>query len=188
MVGTPISTFSGHSKDLCRPLSTRLFALFIGINEYQNKWDAHNNPEGYTTLQYAVADADEMERLFIAKGVPSENIRNLRDGNATRKAIIREVQSLIGDSRIEKDGASILIFYAGHGSRTAIPDKWVGWQATDQMIEMLCPADMGMPLEGSEDKVGGIADRTIAALLNKLSAAKGDNIVNRAPFLPLFTA
>jgi hypothetical protein len=44
------------------------------------------------------------------------------------------------------------------------------------MIEMICPSDIGK-VEGNSAPVEGIYDRTISALLNKLSKEMGPNIV-----------
>lgn len=161
-----------------RPLPSPLFALIIGINKYQNVWHSETNPEGYIPLGAAVPDANMVEDFFIQMGVPPGNIVSLRDEEATRENIIKELQALKDNGEIKKNEASILIYFAGHGSRIAIPPEWVGWHATDGMIEMICPVDIGMAIPGSKKKVEGIPDRTVAAILNQLSMAKGDNIVS----------
>ena len=54
------------------------WALLIGINEYQFE----------KPLNYAVADAEEMQRLLVEKlGFPEKNIEILLDDNATLSGI-----------------------------------------------------------------------------------------------------
>lgn len=103
--------------------------------------------------------------------VPDDHIRNLRDSRATRSAIIQGFDDLLNDTRI-KEGDPIFIYYAGHGGEAMAPP---GWEAEGHKIQLIIPHDTHMESKGKI--VAGIPDRTIAALLNKLSKIKGDNIV-----------
>ena len=146
----------------------RLFALIIGINEYESP----NIPK----LLGAVPDADAM-RGYLQKhlGVPSSQIRNLRDSEATRAAIIEGIEAFSLNNEIKR-GDPILIYYAGHGSSTDTPKGWeVG---STGKIELLIPYDHSSPLEDSNPK-HGIPDRTLGVLLSQLAIAKGDNIVRQ---------
>ena len=129
-----------------------------------------------TTLKGAVADADSIkEYLEHDLKVRESHIRNLRDAQATRAAIIAEFQALQTNPDIKR-GDPILIYYAGHGGEKAAPS---GWEAgrTDSITQMLIPHDYqpkpGKPL------VYGIPDRTISVLISRIAKAKGDNIVRR---------
>ena len=109
--------------------------------------------------------------------VPSSRIRNLRDADATRDAIIGGIKALsLNDEIIEGD--PILIYYAGHGSLAGTPKEWLDWN-TDK-IELLVPYDHSS-LDG--DPIHGIPDRTLGVLLSQLAIKKGDNIV-RQTFIP----
>lgn len=141
-----------------------LFALIIGINKYKSF--------AVTTLKGAVPDANSVQQYLEKElNVPSSHIRNLRNEEATRAAIVDAFRQLQDDSRI-KNGDPILIFYAGHGGEVDAP---VGWEAGDTKTQMLVPHDFRTKVNNRD--VHGIPDRTIAALLDRLSEKKGDNIV-----------
>jgi len=85
------------------------WALLIGINEYQFEKPLH----------FAVADAEEMQRLLVEKlGFPEENIDILLDGNATLSGIKRSMQKL-AEKTSEND--RVLIYFAGHGMTQPLP-------------------------------------------------------------------
>ena len=158
----PTHTMSPH-----RP-PPRLFALIIGINEYVS-------PK-ITNLLGAVPDADAV-RDFLQKqlGVPSSQIKNLRDSEATRAAIIDGIESFSRNDEI-KGGDPILIYYAGHGGSADTPKGWeVGGTGK---IELLIPYDHFSSLEDGNPK-HGIPDRTLGVLLSQLAIEKGDNIVRQ---------
>ena len=149
--------------------------MVIGINAY-------SDPE-YEPLTGAVSDADAVSEFLVNNLRADPNhIRNLRDGEATRNAIIGAMKLLEGDNRIKKDDP-IIIYFAGHGARTPRPPEWQDWVSQDAMIEMICPVDLGTEKahtdgESQNVPVPGIPDRTVGALLNKLSEVKGNNIVS----------
>jgi len=146
--------------------SLSLFALIIGINKYKNA--------NMTTLKGAVADADLIQDYLEGHlNVPKSHIRNLRDVEATRAAIVSAFHALRADPRI-KNGDPILIYYAGHGGETNPPNGWDAGGA-DKKIQMLLPHDYGTDINNAE--VHGIPDRTISVLINELAKEKGDNIV-----------
>jgi hypothetical protein len=144
----------------------RLFALIIGINNYKSS-DIRN-------LSGAVHDADDMlGYLQVNLGVPSSQIRNLRDSEATRAAIIYEINAFSLNHKI-KEGDPILIYYAGYGGSADTPE---GWEAGSNKIEFLIPYDYSS-LE-DDNYTHGISDRVVAALLFHLANKKGDNIVRQ---------
>ncbi|KZT43296.1 hypothetical protein SISSUDRAFT_684576 [Sistotremastrum suecicum HHB10207 ss-3] len=143
----------------------RLFALTIAINDYQ-----HINK-----LNGAVVDADEFENYLRSYlGVPPERIISIRDSSATRDAILGAIKNLAHNSSIQKDDP-ILIFFAGHGGRALKPLglDWDHWMPLESKIELICPVDMGDPGVGGQC---GIPDRSVAALLDRISDEKGNNI------------
>jgi Caspase domain len=125
-------------------------------------------------LKGAVPDADAMqEYLEYDLKVPKSRIRNLRDTQATRAAIISELRALAVNSYINLNDP-ILIYYAGHGAEVTPP---VGWEAggAGSKTQMLIPHDYHTTADNCE--VYGIPDRSIAVLLDRISKKKGDNIV-----------
>jgi hypothetical protein len=142
--------------------------LIIGINKYESP-DIPN-------LLGAVNDADDMLRyLQVCLGVPNPQIKNLRDSEATRAAIIDGIKAFTLNPQI-KEGDSILIYYAGHGGSADTPEGWeIG---SNSKIELLIPYDYSSSLEGGNRK-HGIPDRVMGALLFRLASKKGDNIVRQ---------
>ena len=85
------------------------WALLIGINNYQNE----------TQLNYAVADAMEMQRLLTEKlGFPEQNITLLLDDDATLQGIKKSMQELAGKT---SEDDRVLIYFGGHGFTQALP-------------------------------------------------------------------
>ena len=122
----------------------------------------------------AVPDADAI-RYYLQEylGVPSSQIWDLRNSEATRAAIIHGIKAFSLNEGI-KEGDPILIYYAGHGGSTKTPKGWdVG---STGKIELLIPYDHSSPLDDGNPK-HGIPDRTLGALLSHLANKKGDNIV-----------
>ncbi|KAK0445829.1 peptidase C14, caspase domain-containing protein, partial [Armillaria borealis] len=141
------------------------FVLVIGINEYKFIDRKHD-------LQGAVKDANNFYRyLHDDRSIPEANIINLRDGEATRSAIIKEFQNLQQNPEIIRGEVAIIIYFAGHGAVAPKPDAWKDWVTPTGKVKMLCPADIN-----GKDKVEGIPDRTLSHLLLDLSKAKGNNI------------
>ena len=147
-----------------------LFALIIGINKY-----LHGGRELCRDLNYCVADADAMSRfLQYDLGVPTSQIRNLRNEEATRQNIIDGIKAFGTNDCIKKATSSIFIFFAGHGSTSACINS-------KETYEVLCPSDINLdqdPLPSSY--VYGIPDYEIRSLINTIAnaEAKGNNIVS----------
>jgi hypothetical protein len=150
----------------CRQPS-QLFALIIGINKYKTV------KRPFLNLKGAVPDAD-LVQSYLQKhlGVPNSQIRNLRDSEATRAAILHEINALTTDDRIQH-GDPILLFFAGHGSTAPTPK---GWESGGPTIQLILPHDYLCENENGQ-KVLGIPDRTLCVLLERLASAKGDNLV-----------
>lgn len=110
--------------------------------------------------------------------VHDANIISLRDEQASRASILSAFSSLRDNAKYKKDEAAIIIYYAGHGAQTDKPEEWKDWITSGERIEMLCPSDIGCPvtINGQEDVIQGIPDRTISVQLNHISDVKGNNI------------
>ncbi|KAK0499954.1 hypothetical protein EDD18DRAFT_1348755 [Armillaria luteobubalina] len=159
------------SADPFVPETHGTFALVIGIDEYECG--------EYGNLLAAVADADRFQDYLIEDlQTPREHVISLRNGQATRKAIIDGFKSLIYNAKIVQGMAAMIIYYSGHGAVASKPDEWMDWQTYDNEIEMLCPTDIGI-LDINDKVIEGIPDRVIGELLVELAIAKGNNIVCR---------
>ncbi|VDB88534.1 unnamed protein product [Peniophora sp. CBMAI 1063] len=142
-----------------------IHALIIGINTYRS--------DLITDLRGAVNDADAMnDYLRKELHVPANQIVNLRNKQATRKAIIRELRAFRKRETIQK-GDPILIYFAGHGSTSSVPD---GWAAANGKISLLMPYDsLSRKVYGAT--IQPIPDRTIGAILHDLAeGGKGNNV------------
>jgi hypothetical protein len=142
-----------------------------------------------------VQDANDFEHYLTTRlHVPQSNIINLRNAAATRSAILNAFQTLKdltsthlkpGHSNIAAEDVGIIVFFSGHGTRGEKPEEWKDWATFDNYYEAICPADMGTKDSDKPDtdEVPAIPDRTIAALVNQLSEARGNNIVRVSFFL-----
>ncbi|KAA1472278.1 hypothetical protein DENSPDRAFT_171259 [Dentipellis sp. KUC8613] len=141
----------------------RFFALIIGVNRYRSI--------SLPNLKGSVPDANHIQKYLEDElEVPPDHITNLRDKDATKADIIRELRALATDDRI-RPGDPILIFYAGHGSTAKAPE---GWEAGGDKIQLICPHDHLEFVDGRQ--VIGIPDRTLGSLLSSIAKEKGDNI------------
>ncbi|KAF9263738.1 hypothetical protein L218DRAFT_1076931 [Marasmius fiardii PR-910] len=142
----------------------RLFALIIGINEYE---------QSEKNLGGAVLDAEKVKTFLTDKlGVPRDNIKTLFNEEATKDRILAAIKGL-PNAIPNLNNDPILIYYAGHGGRARAPPDWYTSDAKNK-IEMLCPHDFNF--RGSNSDEGqGIFDLTLAQYLNDI-ARKSDNV------------
>jgi uncharacterized caspase-like protein len=136
-----------------------LWALLIGINEYQE--------QSIDSLQGCVNDVQALKTFLINQlNVPQEQICVLMNSEATRESILETFQTFLIDNPAIKRGDQILFHYSGHGSQMRCPR---GWNVSGY-VEALVPYD------GWMKDVYNIPDKTLGALLDRLAAAKGDHI------------
>ena len=91
------------------PQPRKKFAIVIGIN--------YNNSI-LGTVHYADQDAASMYHLLTAGlGFPAENIRLLRNGDATRANIISSLDWLSHSAGVDAN-SDVVFFYSGHGLRS----------------------------------------------------------------------
>lgn len=74
-------------------------------------------------------------------------------------------------------GDPIFIFFAGHGSELPAPRGWAAG-GPDSKIQALVPQDYNSSASDPKKLVYAIPDRTVGALINKISREKGNNIVS----------
>ena len=159
-----------------------LYALVIGINDYP---DPDN--QGWHSLKGAIADAESFKGFLIdTLKVPKKNVRFMLD--AHRHNIVSTLESLKGGKLLLNSGRTLLIpegsafvlFYAGHGGQTKIPATWkqADYTTADDMVEVLVPSDIGT-VKTSGQKVVGIPDRLVSAVVKGLTEEIGDNVVSK---------
>ena len=97
----------------------KYYALIIGIDEYSGSW---------SPLRNAVNDSKAVEKLLRSK-YKFDVFKTLINGEATRGAIIRELEWLV-DNVKEKD--NVFVYYSGHGEFKQNLNKgyWVPVDAT----------------------------------------------------------
>ena len=133
-------------------------------------------------LRGCVNDAQSIKAfLFDRLHVPDSQIVFLTNEFATREAIISNFRMHLIYNHEILDGDTMVVYYAGHGSRVETP---TGWPSSDGMIETICPYDE-RTIGPKGEVIHGIPDRTINSLLHELAAVKGNNIV-RNQLLPMF--
>jgi hypothetical protein len=115
------------------PADGEVFALLIGIDDY---------PGSAYDLRSAVADVDTIDAALAGFDVPAGNRVVLRDGQATRPAVVAAVRSLV---RQGGPGATYVLAYAGHALHLDADTQAMlladGEQLTDRALaELLAPA------------------------------------------------
>jgi hypothetical protein len=112
--GTPLASSTGARRALC-----------VGINEYRRQ-----------PLSGCVADAQAWAQTL--RGLQFSDVRILTDAQATRQALLQELQGLVARSA----PGDILVFqFSGHG--TTLPDRNADEAGGDtpQHDEAICPFD-----------------------------------------------
>ncbi|KZV60769.1 hypothetical protein PENSPDRAFT_759837 [Peniophora sp. CONT] len=134
-----------------------IHALIIGIDRYESRH--------ISDLSGAVADADAMEQ-YIRHLHPRADITVLRNEEATRLAIIQELEALQHHDVVHNSDP-FLFYFAGHGTAAQAPDDW---PTGSGRISMLVPHD-GTKKRGNSTR--NIPDHTIASLLHQLAEKMG---------------
>ncbi|KAJ7028677.1 hypothetical protein C8F04DRAFT_963695, partial [Mycena alexandri] len=141
----------------------RVFALIVAVDKYASGavWN----------LESCVDDAQQIQR-WLRKDlkVPKHQICTLLDKHATKENIEKSfLRHLVHNEKI-RSGDAILVYFAGHGSTVPAPNGWFHKGSVAGTAEVLCSYDFG------QRGVVGISDRSLQAMLEELSKAKGDNI------------
>ncbi|KAJ7899325.1 caspase domain-containing protein [Mycena leptocephala] len=144
-----------------------IFALIIGINNYFKT-------DELRTLRGAVNDARAFERHLLDLHVSPSNIVLLENENATRSAILSAFKTHFLDNKNipDRGGASMILYFAGHGSRFEAPSDLI---APDHSVEAICPVDERTVNDAGE-YVHAIPDYVLVRLLSELADKKGNNI------------
>ena len=148
-------------------MSPRIFALIIGIDSYKSGgiWNLHGCVEDAKNVRHWLTDS---------LNVPRDQICLLLDNQATKQSIEESfMQHLLANAFIEK-GDPIFIYFAGHGSSLRAPNDWHQRGSKLATVQLLCPYDHDT--KSPHGRISGISDRSFHAMMNDLSASKGDNI------------
>ncbi|KAJ7919367.1 caspase domain-containing protein [Mycena leptocephala] len=148
--------------------SGAIFALIIGINDYFKTNELH-------PLRGAVNDARAFEKYLLDLHVPPSNIVLLKNEKATRSVILTAFKThLLDNTNIPDRGeATMIFFFAGHGSRFEAPSDLI---APDRRVEAICPVDERTTNEAGE-YVHAIPDYVLVWLFAELADKKGTNII-----------
>ena len=82
-------------------------ALVIGLSQYSPS-------TGAATLEGVPHDVESAKRMAMAMGIPGNQIRLVRDQDATKENILKEIRQLGERTR---DGGRTFIYFSGHGTR-----------------------------------------------------------------------
>lgn len=82
-------------------------ALVIGLSQYAPSTGAAN-------LEGVPHDVDSAQRIALAMGIPAQQIRLVRDQDATKAKILEEIRQLGERTR---EGGRSFIYFSGHGTR-----------------------------------------------------------------------
>ncbi|MEV0895636.1 caspase family protein [Actinoplanes sp. NPDC049802] len=131
-----------------------LYALLVGINEYQ--------AAGLPNLSGCVNDVAAAEAHLWATLAPGTRLEALilRDGEATRDAVIAAFRSHLGQAGPD-DVA--LFWFSGHGSDAEAPDWAEGLEASGRVQTLVCA-------DSRADGVPDLWDKELALLIDELDA------------------
>lgn len=141
---------SDHMKRTGRPRETpQKRAVLVGINEYSLPAGNTNSAKNsrFENLAGCLNDLEGMRQLIITKfGFASNDIVVLTNSQATRTAILSNIENQLLDSPVPGDIA--LFFFAGHGSQR----RNVASDEPDKLDETIVPADACYGVEDIRDK------------------------------------
>ena len=91
-----------------------VYALLIGINNHKQHSNVQNR---WRNLKYSVSDVRGIQDVLVQKGkVPSANIKVVTDKQATTANIVGLLSGWL-QRATAKD--TVLVFFSGHGKKTA---------------------------------------------------------------------
>ncbi len=139
--------------------NSNIWALLVGISKYQ----AYGIPQ----LQGCVNDVEAMKDFLVCRmHVPEKQVKTIVNGEATRKAIIDSFREFLITNPEIPEGSQILFHFSGHGSQM----RDATGMEPDGLDETI------VPYNSRTGNVFDIPDKTLAGLIEKLVAAKGENI------------
>jgi hypothetical protein len=148
--GSPEFSAAGESSP---PVAGERYALLIGIERY---------PTGGATLPGPATDVDELRDVLInVYKFPAQNVRTLRNQQATRQAIVDSIKKHLG--RAGANGLAFL-YFSGHGVRMSRNYSVQDHEATG--------VDQALFVWGANNKPSVILDDELGYLLRQISSAR----------------
>ncbi len=139
--------------------NSTIWALLVGISKYK--------AYGIPPLQGCVNDVEAMKDFLVSRmHVPAKQVKTLVNGEATRKVVIDSFREFLIDNPEIPKGSQILFHFSGHGSQM----RDATGMEPDGLDETI------VPYNSRTGNVFDIPDKTLAGLIEKLVAAKGENI------------
>jgi hypothetical protein len=132
-------------------------ALLIGINKFRNY------PE--LELRGCVNDVKDVHKLLVQNlGFSEGNIYELLDGDATKREVVRNLQTLIQDAR-QGNCSFIFVHISSHGTR--IPASGTDSEA-DYMDDAVVAHDIQEGPDGGWNKDTILSDNEVAEILAQI--------------------
>ncbi len=141
------------------PPTTKGHALLIGINHYDD------NP-----LDGCINDVQAIQDLLISHyHYPASDVVTMTDDSPlllpTRSNILRHMHDMV---RNAQEGDSLVIYYAGHGTRYSESIYTTVSSMEEDVVEAICPLDRGKIVNG--EMVLDITDRDLSEILSDARA------------------
>ncbi len=138
---------AAHGQGVQASPDSSRHALVVGVSAYRDPT--------ISALQGIEADMRMAAGIAAEMGVPKENIRVLRDSDATKAKILAELDEL---ARRVGQGGRAFIYFSGHGTRWHDPQR-------KACVEGLMPYDSD-PIDREEiaartRRIGEVADKTL---------------------------
>ena len=105
-----VAIFSLHWMPSAAAVEGR-YALIVGIGNYSEA--SRTEP-----LKGIPKDVDNARRMALSMGVDPRSIVEIRDAQATKGRVLRELERL---RKLVKPGDRVLVYWSGHGARYAGP-------------------------------------------------------------------
>ena len=131
------------------------YALIVGIGNYSEA--SRTEP-----LKGIPKDVDNARRMALSMGVDPRSIVEIRDAQATKGRVLRELERL---RKLVKPGDRVLVYWSGHGARYAAPKGCVeGLQTYTEgpftEEDVLSEAELAAMLQ----PISRVADKVIAVI------------------------
>lgn len=131
-------------------MTAKLYALLIGINQYQNK--------NIRTLQGCVADVELLEK-YLGGIVPPQalQLKTLTEEAATKANVCATILSHFKDATA---GDTLLLYFAGHGCKEQMHPAFARFEKEPYLKALVC--------HDSLDSATSLADKEIRYLFHQI--------------------
>jgi len=141
------------------PRKPKLYALLVGINEYNENILLAGKKVKFPKLYGCVSDAEKIRKYLKAESSFETSIKLLADHNATKEEIVRLFEDHLGKAGKED---TVLFYFSGHGTQE-FADKAIFKSETDNRLESIACYFS----KSSDDFL--LADKELRWLISKLS-------------------